>query len=264
MSKLKLNIVLGFLFVISGAQAQITSSGKIGGQIVHDSLSVEGVHVINKTSQKNTITNEKGFFEIVAKLNDTIVFSAVQFKLKNIVVEQGIIDEGFGEVLLEMRVEELEGVTLYNKLSGDPAFDLKNSGVKKKLNFYDLGIPGSTKAPPTQSERRLQEASMGKFQWGFLTTIPLNPIINAISGRTKMLKKRVKLESEEAFIEKIKEQFEPVLMDVYGLKKEESYRFFYFCSLAETYGAKCRNANSVVQMEFLIDQLKEFQKIEKE
>ncbi|NER18607.1 hypothetical protein [Spongiivirga citrea] len=256
--------LLLLLFFSSFLSGQITTNGKIGGKVLNDSITVEGVHVINKTSKKNSITDEKGFFEIFAQLNDTIVFSAVQFKLKNVIIDQKILDEGFIEVPMEIRVQELDEVTLYNPLSGDPAFDIKNSGVEKQLNFYDLGIPGSQKAPPSQSERRLQEASFGKFQWGMLTTIPLNPILNAISGRTKMLKKRVKLESEEAFLEQIKEQFEPVLIDVYGLKKEESYRFFYYCTLDEQYQVKCRNANPVVQMEFLIDQLTVFQKIEKE
>lgn len=244
--------------------AQIASRGKIAGKVVNDSITVEGVHVINKTSKKNTITDQKGFFEILAQQNDTIVFSAVQFKIKEIIIDEKIMNSGYLEVEMEVRVEELDEVTLYNPLSGDPAMDLKNSGVEKQLNFYDLGIPGSTKNPPTKSERRLLEASELKLSWGLLTTIPLNPILNAISGRTKMLKKRVKLESAEAFLEQIKEQFEPILIDVYGLEKGESYRFFYYCSLAEDYQVKCRNANQVVQMEFLIDQLTEFQKIERD
>lgn len=38
---------------------------------------VEGIHVINKTANKFTITDQNGEFVIPAKWNDTITFSSI-------------------------------------------------------------------------------------------------------------------------------------------------------------------------------------------
>ena len=50
-----------------------------------DSYSIEGVHVLNITSNYNTITDSEGNFKIYANLNDEIIFSAIQFKRKKII-----------------------------------------------------------------------------------------------------------------------------------------------------------------------------------
>ena len=41
---------------------------------------LQNVHVINLTKVKGTITNNKGEFEIKAKLNDTLYFSYIGYK----------------------------------------------------------------------------------------------------------------------------------------------------------------------------------------
>ena len=74
-----------FLFPIvvlgqKGLVGEITNSGD-----------KEGIHVFNKTFQKYTITDANGSFEIPARVNDTIVFSAIQYQLKQVVVTDDIL-----------------------------------------------------------------------------------------------------------------------------------------------------------------------------
>jgi hypothetical protein len=108
-----------------------------------DSYSIEGVHVLNITSNFNTITDSEGNFKINANLNDEIIFSAIQFKRKKIIINDDLINSISIKVFLEEFVNELDEVIVNSSgLSGNLSSDLLNSGVIDQLNFDDVGIPG--------------------------------------------------------------------------------------------------------------------------
>jgi len=114
------------------------------------------------------------------------VFSAVQFKKKQLIVTKEIISQKIIYVLLEDAVTELEEVVVKPfYLSGNIGDDLKTLKIEPVVTASTLGLPNANVLPITKAERELFEAKSG----GGL--IPLNPILNGISGRTKMLKKRV-------------------------------------------------------------------------
>ena len=54
---------------------------------------LENIHVLNKTSFTNATTDSLGLFKISAKLNDTIVFSSVQYQILVKVVTQENIEK---------------------------------------------------------------------------------------------------------------------------------------------------------------------------
>ena len=58
------------------------------------------------------------------------------------------------------------------------------------LRSKTLSLPNADVTPPTQAERRLQTAGKVEFKNILKGQIPVDPIINAISGRTRRLKKR--------------------------------------------------------------------------
>ncbi|MFP2996371.1 hypothetical protein ABN763_10695 [Spongiivirga sp. MCCC 1A20706] len=240
-----------FFFIVpflSVTQAQDVF--ELNGTISYESFNVADVHVINKTFERNTITDENGKFSILARVGDSIVFSAVQFKLYSVVVssKQPIT------VVMQERVNELDEVVLYNKLSGNVAFDMKNSEASKPINFYDLGIPGYTGPKKTQAERRVYTATSGSG------LIPLMPIINALTGRTKKLKNRLKLEKKLANIDRMQKRYEQTMIDVYQLPTEKGYDFFDFCS-EDTRFEKIANTDSAFeQLDFFIEKMKEYQK----
>ena len=116
----------------------------IEGTVYNDeSYSIEGVHVLNITSNYNTITDSDGNFKINANLNDEIIFSAIQFKRKKIIINDDLINSISIKVFLEEFVNELDEVIVNSSgLSGNLSSDLLNSGVIDQLNFDDVGIPG--------------------------------------------------------------------------------------------------------------------------
>ena len=77
-----------FLIIILIAFKSYTQqkSVTIVGNIISDSTSVENIHIINKTTKKATTSDFKGRFRMPVKVNDTLLFSAVQFENKIIII----------------------------------------------------------------------------------------------------------------------------------------------------------------------------------
>lgn len=172
--------------IYMGVNAQTLFSTDLQGKVISDTKDVAGVHVLNVTIGKATITNAYGYFSIPAKLTDTLVFSAIQFKRKELVITKSILDSKLVYVPLVETLTELDEVvvTPYN-LSGNIDKDLEDLKIEPVVTASTLDLPNAYVKPISQAERHLFEATSGSG------LIPLNPIINGISGRTKMLKKRL-------------------------------------------------------------------------
>jgi hypothetical protein len=71
-------MLLFFCTSVASAQAPLTLSGWVVDSVKKETL--PGVHVVNKSTYKGTITNRDGFFEISIKLGDTVVFSILGYQ----------------------------------------------------------------------------------------------------------------------------------------------------------------------------------------
>lgn len=174
------------LFIFINGFAQGVTEKKMEGKVYSKDGDVAATHVLNVSSRKAVITDIDGFFAINVSLNDTLVFSAVQFKKKQVVITAEMLESSFLAIPLDDELTELDEVvvTPYN-LSGDIAKDLLGLNIGPVVTASSLGLPNADVYVPTKAERELFQATSG----GGL--LPLNPLLNGISGRTKMLKERV-------------------------------------------------------------------------
>lgn len=240
------------LIMLFGCQTVMAQTAEIHGQIIARD-EVEGIHILNITSQTFTISTSEGRFSIVAKLQDTLTFSGISYELKQVVVNQEAMDSKYLKVYLSENVNILDEVVVGKVLTGDLSLDLSNSDLKRQPNFYDLGIPGYAGKPKTQSERRLYEATSGAG------LIPLNPIINAITGQTKRLKEHVKLEALEACLDKMKSAFSDDLFANYDLAEARKADYFYYCQEDPEFEGLCHHQNDLEVFQFLVAKLRTFQ-----
>lgn len=248
MSGIRVSIVI-FLFsffICSGQEIELI------GKVISDD-NVENVHVLNTTSRHFTITNSEGKFKMRVKLKDTLTFISLQHIQKQVVITQEHIASKKVTVLLQERINELNEVVLGKILTGDLGSDVKTFEEKPALNFYDVGIPGYKGKPKTQSERRLNEATTGAG------IVPLNPILNAISGRTKKLKKRVRLEAIDELLDQIISSLADDFLSLYPLAPERQMDFFYFCSEDINFKARCLNKSEVEIFEYLKEKYDQYQ-----
>lgn len=233
-----------FICTLFCVQINFSQAVLIKGK-VESNVDVENIHVINNTAQKFTITNSKGEFEILASLNDIIVFSSIQQKLKSVIIDKNMVLFKALRVTLEEQINELDEVIVGKILTGNLLLDVQNVEGDAPINFFDVGIPGYTGKIATQSERRLHEATTGSG------IIPLNPILNAISGRTKQLKNQVKVEEHEALMLSIKGRLAKDFFASNPLKEDLRMDFFYFCADDENFITHCKNQTDFNVLIFL-------------
>lgn len=208
---------------------------------------VAATHVLNTTLNKATITGVDGNFLINARVNDTIVFSAVQFKKKQLVVTPEILSQKIIYVLLEDVVNELDEVVVKPfYLSGDIGNDLNTLKIEPVVTASTLGLPNAYVIPPTKAERELFEAQSGKG------LVPLNPILNGISGRTKMLKKRVARNSKYARTKRVQAFYaDSVYVKELKIPLDKIDDFMYFCEVDTAFSGVVDTHDTFKILEFL-------------
>ena len=226
MPKNRISLLL-LLFASTYSGAQSIFSDKLEGQVTSEGQGIADVHVMNTSRNRATITNANGDFSISANLNDTILFSAVQYKKKTVVVSSAMLQSAQIIVPMEEFVNELDEVVLrpYD-LSGDLSRDMGQMNTGQIVTASTLGLPNAYAKPKTQAERKLFEATSGG------RGIPLNPILNAMTGRTKYLKKVLAREKKYARTGRVREFYADSLF-VQELKIPEAKidDFMFYCEV---------------------------------
>lgn len=220
-------------------------SGKIlQGRVTSSDKDVVGVVVQNISTRDAVITDFEGNFSIKVHVNDTLAFSAVHFLKKIVPVNESLYQSNFVEVPMQEFVNQLKEVVVspYD-LTGDLSRDIDRVILEKDVSAEALGLPNAHQRIPTQSERRLQEASSmsvmgGGGIGGAGGALSLNPIINAITGRTKMLKNRVKLEKNYAQTQEVQGFYsDSLFLTTLKIPMERIDDFMYFCEVDENFQA---------------------------
>jgi hypothetical protein len=247
------------LISLFSVQAQNT---QISGQIISEG-ELEGIHVINKTAYKYTITDKNGFFIVEGNVSDSLYFSSIQHQPKTVVLTKSVIDSRTLTVTLLESLNELDEVVLGVILTGDLNSDIGNSEAKRPLDFYDLGIPGYTGPRMNLVERRLFEADSGPLiPFGIPPSINIYKLLNMISGRTKMLKTHVKLDKDKQSIQRLSDKVGPLFFINHDLAEDQRMEFYYFCSDDPHFQARCINRSDVEVLEYLDEKLIEFKTIQ--
>ena len=250
---------LGFVaccFLLGGASAagqNFFYPDNFKGRVVSTSDELGAISIQNLSRGYGTITDEAGFFEIRALAQDSLLVSGVAFKEKIFVVLVSHKDQQLIYIPLEEKIVALDEVVLmpYN-LSGDLTKDAGALGPQKVVTASTLGLPNANVKPLMQSERLLREAAMPKFNLGMLFTLPFNPIINEITGRTKMLKKRVARDRRYLLSEKMRQQFpDSLYVKKLMIKEDKIADFFYFCEIDERFLKLAKSDNPLLIWDFL-------------
>ncbi|MBR9914767.1 MAG: carboxypeptidase-like regulatory domain-containing protein [Algicola sp.] len=236
------------LFYAPNLEAQTQDiSGK-----VYANGEVSGIHVLNISASKFSVSDDEGNFVIPVRLSDTVIVSGVQYKRYQLVIDDIIMQAKQVIVNLEDGVNELDEVVVGKVLTGDLMTDIENNESKRDINFYDLGIPGYTGPRMTQSERRLYEANSGGG------IVPLNPLINWITGRNKRLKAQIKREALEVARNEAEAKFSKLLFDDDTLSASMRKEFFFFCSDDPKFKQVSDRGTDLEMLMFLQEKLSQF------
>ncbi|MCG2461210.1 carboxypeptidase-like regulatory domain-containing protein [Flavobacteriaceae bacterium F89] len=200
---------------------------KLAGRVQNPDRQVSDVYVVNINNKKSTITDTNGYFTIPVRFQDTLIFSAVQFKRMEIVVSYDILTSKFLLVPLEETITQLDEVVLMPYgLVGDLKRDVKPESV---VTASTLGLPNAYVIPRTQSERLLYTAKTWDFKG---TSICMDPAINWLSGRTLMLRKRVARDYQQKEMEQLERFYtDSLLISTLKIPNTKINDFLYFCEV---------------------------------
>lgn len=145
--KTKVVIVL-FLLLGQISFCQTETRKILNGQVRNDLVPVENVIVFNVNLNTGTVVNQYGSFEIMAKVNDTLVFSSLSFKSRKIVLSENEFIAPRLIVKLEVFTNELAEVLIRAKKDLNPIEG--NSQKYVDIEFFDdeKSSPKNRTMPP--------------------------------------------------------------------------------------------------------------------
>jgi hypothetical protein len=190
---------LFLLFTVLLFCQSVFSQTLLKGKVICDASNLDEIHVINLTNEKSTVTEKGGFFSILAKATDTLMFSGMQVKGIQVVLKQA----DFSENLFFMRLKEQ--ITMLDEVY------IKDYS---EINAVSLGIIPKGIKSYTPAQRRLRTATApfvdlnaGGMMGG---SVGVDPLINWLSGRTAMLKKELAVENKERLQAKVDHLYDEV------------------------------------------------------
>lgn len=146
---MKTKITLLFFILLGQISfSQIGARINLEGQVRNDLVPVENVIVFNANSNVGTVVNQYGSFKILAKANDTLVFSSLMFKSKKIVLKANDFMQPKLVVKLEIFTNELAEVLVLAKKELNPIEGNTQKYVDLKFFDDEKSSPKNRLMPP--------------------------------------------------------------------------------------------------------------------
>ncbi len=242
---------------------------ELSGIVQHKNKNIADVLIINLNSKQATITNTKGYFMIETKLKDTLLFSAVQYIKKKIIITDTILKQNTPIIDLEEKVINLdEVVILPNNLTGQLGYDLKGMGIRPGITSSSLGLPKAKMKVNTKNERLLFAADdgylvklKGSIRDGVGISINVTKLISGISGNTKKLKNRVKLDRYAVLEEQVASLFSKTTWsEALGIPNTAIDDFLGFCVSQSDFPKSPETTNALLMLNYIKSKCNEYKK----
>ena len=196
-----------------------------GGRVLGEE-GKEDIKIANKTSGLFTLSDSNGYFSIPIKIGDTLIFSALQYNEKFILVDKMILQDEDWQVNLYLKDNELAEVRLGNLLSGKLALDLNQVDLKKPITALSQNIPAFTGIPLEIIPSTYEIYTITPFG----ISIDVEAAFKLHSGYYKKLKKKREIESQDLLIEEIIDFFSvEFLKKEYSIHPSKIKDFILFC-----------------------------------
>ena len=210
-------ITLPFFLIFFSTLGLSQTRKLIQGRIVVRDATPSAVLILNLNTDVEVRSNSEGLFSILAMPDDILLFSSKNLDFMRIILEQENYNTGTLNVVMTSKAVVLDEVEILDT---------------RRFNAVDLGILQKPAKSYTPTERRLKTA--GDFKPIHLLSIigggmPLDPVFNAINGKTKRLKKEIKLERSQKRVEEFKVFFpKDDLIEQVKVNPDEVMEFTYF------------------------------------
>lgn len=127
--------------------SQALTRKTLHGQVLNDSIKLENVIVFNVTSKTGMLIGPRGFFSILAKANDTLVFSGLAVKSRKIILTEKQISAPILRVKLDAFTNLLSEVIVPAKKEIKPISGNTQAIVDKQYFDDEKSSPKNSTMP---------------------------------------------------------------------------------------------------------------------
>lgn len=263
-------LLLLFLIIVSPAVfAQETERTKVSGKIyVPTDGDPEGISVYNVSSQKGTITNADGTFEIEIAENDRLQISALQYQSFTVVIDKGIVEQKHMNIFMNPNINQLEEVVVrpYD-LSGNIRVDVKEIPTYSITKDWDLSYAnleyGYVFEPDAQTKisgNAAEEAlNSNALKNGANILALLGGVAQLLFPEGKEISIVAKKENLASVGNNLQQRFsKDFVVSTFGIPKEQAVDFLFFAQENGLEKHLLKPENEMELIEFLLKKSNEY------
>jgi hypothetical protein len=224
-------------FCLTSLFSQEKKTFELTGTVLSDSIAIENVHIINKTSLKGAFTNKNGVFILPVKVGDSLFVSHINMSSKTVIIS-----------IAEMVTKQIS-VNIYSKTHTLTEITLK----KRRPFFYadtDImphSMVNSTtlKLPYANVKQKPENKNVLRPESGL--AVNLVSLINSFNGKRKKAKELKNAKKRDKKFDKLRSQFQDSFFYV-DLKIRDGYinKFLEHCIKEGIYSY--REKDNIIQL----------------
>lgn len=252
-------ILFGFLFVFTISCFSQTDSLKVStlkGQIVHgvSKRSLSAAHILNLNTVVGTITNDKGFFELPTRANDTILVSYLGFASIKLKITNDLLKGNELVIALYEKPEEVREVIIKStKLIGVLEVDIKQVPKDKFTRIHINGLPQTYEVGKPR-EKDFSSPLAALFQ-------PVDFLYSLFGKKPKQLKKLQKLKKQDDLRKMLAGKFDrEVMMEYLEMDSQELNELLSDCNYSEYF---IKKASDLQMIEAVLDCYENYKALKK-
>lgn len=226
------------------------------GQIIHaeDKHALSAAHVLNLNTVQGSITDDKGFFELPTRANDTILVSYLGYASIKLKVTNDLLKGNELLIALYEKPEEVKEVIIKStKLIGVLEIDVK---MVPKDKFTRIKINGLKQTYEVGKPRGKNFSSpiAALFQ-------PVDFLYNLFGKKPKQLKKLQKLKKEDNLRKMLAGKFDrEVMMEYLEMDRQELTELLTDCNYSEYF---IKKASDLQMIEAVLDCYESYKALKK-
>ncbi|MDX6745988.1 carboxypeptidase-like regulatory domain-containing protein [Polaribacter sp. PL03] len=226
------------------------------GQIIHaENKSVlSAAHVLNLNTVSGTITNDKGFFELATKVNDTILVSYLGYSSIKLKITNDLLKGNELEIALYEKPQNIKEVVIRStKLIGVLEIDVKQVPKDRFTRIHINGLPQTYEIGKPKA-KDFSSPIAALFQ-------PVDFLYNLFGNKPKQLKKLQKLKTEDDLRKMLAGKFDrEVMMEYLDMDRQELSELLTDCSYSDYF---IKKASDLQMIEAVLDCYENYKALKK-
>lgn len=216
-------------FLSSFSQDKKEQQINLKGQVVHTDTKapLSAAHILNLNSVQGTITNDKGFFELPTKVNDTILVSYLGFASIKLKVTNDLLKGNELLIALYEKPEEVKEIVIKSTdLIGVLEIDVKQVPQDRFTRIKINGLP-QTYEVGKPKRKNFSSPIAALFN-------PVDFLYSHFGKKPKKLKKLKKLKKEDNLRKMLAGKFDrEVMMEYLEMDSQELTALLTNCNYSE-------------------------------